>query len=89
MVFTNPKLDSLRGDLDLHSTSHQQQILNLQLQLQRKSDEHLLCERDLERCKLRTNELEDYSKISKKELQTERGRCRELQECLVLKEAEV
>ncbi|XP_047134538.1 coiled-coil domain-containing protein 18 isoform X1 [Hydra vulgaris] len=85
----NEQLDSLRGDLDLYSTSHQHQVLNLQLQLQRKSEEHHLCERDLEHYKIRTSELEDCLKAGENQLKVEKGRSRELNECLVLKDAEI
>eukprot|EP00111_Clytia_hemisphaerica_P017836 TCONS_00052733-protein len=82
------EMDSLREKNDDLVTTQQQDILKLRLALQRSEDETRLAKNDLERRKERVGELETSVRELTFELQEQQQRCKELDEMLVIREAE-
>jgi len=63
--------------------------MKLRLRLQRTEDEATLAKNDLERSKHRVGDLEQNVLELSRELQQQTQRCKELDEMLVIREAEV
>ena len=70
-------------------TMHQQEVMKLRLRLQRSDDEATLAKNDLERSKHRVGDLEQNVLELSRELQEQTLKCKELDEMLVIREAEV
>jgi len=86
---SSQEIENLRNKHEQVIVKQKQQILTLQLTLQRSDDENKLCKSDLGRFKHRVEELESEVKSLMHLLMIEQKKCRDIDEAMVIREAEM